>query len=150
MNDSQAERFAELYRRLWAAFHLPDAPDLAQHERQVLHHVPAGGGIALIELARHVALPMSTASVLAKDLERRGFLRRSRDPSDERRLRIVLTTKGCRRVERDTVLDVRKLRNAMGSLTPTEREHLLEAMGRLARAGEGSHVQAPAVRAASR
>ena len=45
-------------------------------------------------LAEHLALPKSTASVVVKDLERRGFVRRARDERDERRLAIVLSDAG--------------------------------------------------------
>ncbi len=134
MNGSQTERFAELYQAIWAAFRAPDAPDLTQHERELLHHVPTEGGIPLTWIARHLALPKSTASVLVKDLERRGFVRRMRDTTDGRRLAIVLTAKGRRRVESDTVLDVRKLSSAMAAVPRRERETLFSAMERLATA----------------
>ena len=56
-------------------------------------------------MARHLALPNSSASVLVKDLARRGFVRRTRDPRDERRLALVLTRRGAGRVAADSVLD---------------------------------------------
>ena len=51
----------------------PDDPDLTQHERQFLHHVPIEGAVSLTDLARHLALPKSTASVIVKSLARRGL-----------------------------------------------------------------------------
>jgi DNA-binding MarR family transcriptional regulator len=45
--------------------------------------------MTLNELAAHLGLPKSSASVLAKDLERRGFLVRRRHPDDERRAHVV-------------------------------------------------------------
>ena len=107
MNSPDHERFERAYRRVWGALHRGDEPGLSQHERQLLHHVPAAGGVALTDLARHLALPKSTASVVVKDLERRGFVRRRRDARDERRLAIVLTAEGRRRVAADTVLEPR-------------------------------------------
>lgn len=135
-NRSDDERFEDAYTRLWAALHRPDDPDLTQHEREVLHHVPATGGVPLGDLAHHLALPKSTASVLVKDLERRGFLRRRRDPADERRLAIVLTAKGRRRVEADRVLDPDGLAAALDTLPPSRRELLLRLMERVAAAAE--------------
>ena len=81
-------------------------------------------------------LPKSTASVLVKDLERRGFVRRRRDSSDERRLAIVLTAKGRRRVEADTVLSPGPLAAALGELPERERRGLVRSLGRLAEAAE--------------
>ena len=113
-----------------------DEPGLSQHERQLLHHVPEAGGIPLGALARHLALPKSTASVVVKDLERRGFLTRARDPRDERRLAIVLSTEGAARVRADTVLDTERLARALAKLPEQERRELLSAIEKLADAGE--------------
>jgi len=112
--------------------HRGDEPDLSQHERQLLHHVPAGGGVELKHIAWHLALPKSTASVLVKDLERRGFVTRRRDPRDERRLAITLTSKGLERVAADSVLDVRGLQTALADLSSEERRALLETIEKLA------------------
>jgi len=112
--------------------HRGDEPDLSQHERQLLHHVPAGGGVELKHIAWHLALPKSTASALVKDLERRGFVTRRRDPRDERRLAITLTSKGLERVAADSVLDVRGLQTALADLSSEERRALLETIEKLA------------------
>src|ERR1700704_4315173 len=107
-NQSQAEQFDQLYGRLWRALLKADTPDLSQHERQLLHHVPAEKGIPLGVVARHLGMPKSSASEQVKSLERRGFLTRRRDPEDERQLLIVLTTKGQERAASASVLDVER------------------------------------------
>ena len=109
------------------ALHRGDEPDLSQHERQLLHHVPLEGGVQLNHVAWHLALPKSTASALVKDLERRGFLTRRRDRGDERRLAITLTAKGHERVQADSVLDLHRLGAALGKLSQDERRTLIEA-----------------------
>ena len=136
MNSSEHERFELAYRRLWGALHRGDEPGLSQHERQLLHHVPASGGVALMDLARHLALPKSTASVVVKDLERRGFVRRRRDRDDERRLAIILTAEGRRRVAADTVLEPERLARALAALPEARRVALLDAVEALAEAAE--------------
>jgi MarR family 2-MHQ and catechol resistance regulon transcriptional repressor len=136
VNYSDTERFEGAYRRLWLSLHRPDAADLSQHELGLLHHVPAEGGIALSALAQHLALPKSTASVLVKALERRGFLRRARDARDERRLAIALTPAGQARVAADTVLNTPRLAAALEQLSPAARRALLKGVEQLAAAGE--------------
>jgi DNA-binding MarR family transcriptional regulator len=136
VNSSDTERFERAFRRVWGALHRGDDPELSQHERQLLHHVPVRGGIALTALATHLALPKSTASVVVKDLERRGYVRRARDARDERRLAIVLSAHGRRVVEADTVLDPDALARALAALPEAERGALLGAMESLADAGE--------------
>jgi DNA-binding MarR family transcriptional regulator len=136
VNRSQAEQFEESYRRVGDALARPDDPDLSSHERQLLHHIPVQDGVPLTWLARHLALPKSTTSVLIKDLAARGFVRRTRDDRDERRLALVLTGKGRRRVEQDRVLEPRLLAEALASLPQTTRAALVRAMERLADAGD--------------
>jgi DNA-binding MarR family transcriptional regulator len=144
VNISDSERYELAYRRVWGALHRGDEANLGQHERQVLHHVPAEGGVALSWLARHLALPKSSTSVLVKDLERRGFVRRARDPRDERRLAIVLTGQGRRRVAADTVLEPARLARALDSLPERRRASLLAGMEALAEAAERLDREHPA------
>jgi DNA-binding MarR family transcriptional regulator len=133
MNSSSAEQFEIAHRGIWAALNRPDQPDLSQHERQLLHHIPRSGGVTLNWLAQHLMLPKSSASVLIKDLHRRGFVTRARDASDERRLSIVLTAKGHRRVRADSVLDRRRLEERLNDLPDTARRGLLRDMEQLAK-----------------
>jgi DNA-binding MarR family transcriptional regulator len=136
MNRSDTERFELAYGRVWGTLHRPDDPDLSQHERQLLHHIPAQGGVPLTWLARHLALPKSTASVLIKDLSKRGFVKRARDAADERRLALVLTAKGRRRVEADSVLEPEALAAALAALPERRRTEVLEGLESLANAAD--------------
>ena len=123
---------------MWGALRRSDDPDLTQHERQLLHHLPAhGAGVSLGELAHHLALPKSSASVLVKSLAQRGFVRRARSEADERRLDLLLTAEGARRVAADTVLEPRALAAALARLAPDEREALLSGLEALARTSAG-------------
>ena len=134
---SQAEQFDQLYGRLWRVLLKADAEDLSQHERQLLHHVPADKGIPLGVLARHLGMPKSSASEQVKSLERRGFLTRRRDPDDERQLSIVLTDAGIARVSHDSVLDLPRLAAALKKVPAADRRALLSGLERLAAAAGG-------------
>ncbi len=142
MNSSDSARFERAYARLWRALRRGDDGDLSQHERQLLHHVPREGGVQLNQIAWHLALPKSTASALVKDLERRGFVTRRRDPRDERRLAITLTPTGHERVQADSVLDRGALGAAMAQLSPGERRAVVEAIEKLAGAARKPPVTA--------
>lgn len=107
-----------------------DDPDLSQHERQILDHIPAQG-TTLTSLAQHLGLPKSTTSVMVKRLAGRRFLKRPRDRADERRLVITLTAKGKDRVDKSTVLRLDALTESMKDLDPEERGLLLELVRRL-------------------
>jgi DNA-binding MarR family transcriptional regulator len=136
VNNSANERFQDAFARVWLHLRRGDDPDLSEHERQLLHHIPARPpGVTLGEVADHLALPRSSASVLVKDLARRGFVRRARDRVDERRLALLLTAEGARRVAADSVLDPERLDAALAVLDPDARTALVEALERIAAAG---------------
>jgi len=137
-NQSHAEQFDELYGRLWRALLKADTEDLSQHERQLLHHVPAEKGIPLGVLARHLGMPKSSAPEQVKSLERRGFLIRRRDPEDDRQLSIVLTAAGVARVSHDSVLDLVRLAAALKKVSAEDRRALLTGLERLAAAADSS------------
>lgn len=133
-NKSSAEQFDALYGRVWQSFFKTDVRGLSQHQRQLLHHVPADAGIPLGDVARHLGIPKSSASEQVKSLERRGFLRRHRDRRDERRLAIVLTPAGIAQVRSDSILDLKRLQVALNKLRAAEREALFAGLDRLAAA----------------
>jgi DNA-binding MarR family transcriptional regulator len=136
VNSSASERFQAAFAQAWLHLRRGDDPDLSEHERQLLHHIPAQApGVTLGEVADHLALPRSSASVLVKDLSRRGFVRRARDRADERRLALLLTAEGARRVAADSVLDPERLDAALATLDPGERAALVDALERVAAAG---------------
>jgi len=136
VNSSASERFQDAFARVWLHLRRGDDPDLSEHERQLLHHIPPKApGVTLGEVADHLALPRSSASVLVKDLARRGFVRRARDRADERRLALLLTAEGARRVAVDSVLDPERLDAALSALAPSERTALVDALERVATAG---------------
>jgi DNA-binding MarR family transcriptional regulator len=93
-------------------------------------------GNSLGGLAAHLGRPKSTTSVLVKRLERRGLLRRRRDPGDERRLVIVRTAEGRRRVADDRVLDRTRLTAALRALPRADRAKMLDGLERVAEAAE--------------
>jgi DNA-binding MarR family transcriptional regulator len=136
-NQSQAEQFDHLYGRLWSALFKADDEDLSQHERQLLHHVGDEKGVPLGVVARHLGIPKSSASERVKSLERRGFLKRRRDTTDERRLSIVLTDMGVARLRRDSVLDLVRLAAALKKVSAADKKALLAGLERLAAAADG-------------
>lgn len=137
MNRSDSRRFDDIYRRLWNALHVGDRNgDLGQHERQLLAHVPAEGGISLSALAAHLLLPKSSASVAVRKLADKGLVVRVRRPDNERELAITLTPEGRRRVADDAVLDPRRLAAALRSLPEADRAELLRLLESVAAVAE--------------
>lgn len=122
-----------VYRDLWAELHRPDSDDLRQHERDLLSHLSAAKGTTLQWLARHLLLPKSTASILVKDLERRGFVKRERRADNQRELSITLTAKGARHVARSTLLDTTALAHLFETVAASELETALATLEEVVR-----------------
>jgi DNA-binding MarR family transcriptional regulator len=137
---SVAEQFELLYMRLWQALHRGDDPDLSQHELQLLHHVPAERPVSLNELAGHLGIPRSTCSEMVKGLAGRGFIHRRRDPGDDRRVQLSLTSTGAERVSSDTVLEPAALAQALAGLQAGELQSLVRLLEKVAAAAESARV----------
>lgn len=129
-----ADRLDDAYRQLGVTLPASRPSDLSRAELLVLEHVADGEGAALGWLASHLRLPKSTTSVLVKGLERRRFVRRRRNPEDERRLSITLTPKGRRRVLAARVLDPGRLADALRMLPRRDRIAVVAGLERLAAA----------------
>jgi DNA-binding MarR family transcriptional regulator len=77
-------------------------------------HQPRGASVS--EIAAHIGLTMPSASKLVDVLVRRGYLRRTSDPTDRRMALLVPTTKG---------------RRAMNAARRTTRGHLARMLGQV-------------------
>lgn len=137
--DLSTRRFADSLAGVWLAFRrLEDEGELTSHERDVLAHVPAEGSLSLRQLAEHLAIGLSTASVLMKRLERRGLVARRRDPADERRLALTLTVDGRAALDRASDLDIDRLAKALRQLGEVRTHELIEALEQVAAIGRTS------------
>ena len=91
-----------------------DEGDLSEHERQLLHHIPATApGVPLGDVARHLALP--------NGLPRRGAPRGAPD----------------------SVLDPERRAGALARLGAAERRALVGALERIADAGAALPAASP-------
>jgi len=130
-----AMRFATGLGRLWRALGRRSDPDLSRSERLLLESLPTAG-VSLMWVAERLELAKSSASVTVKALERRGLVTRARDPFDERKLAIVLTAEGRRRVRHDTVLDLDLVAATLNDLPVFRRYTLVRLLEQLAERAE--------------
>jgi DNA-binding MarR family transcriptional regulator len=76
----------------------------------------------VVEIGEQLALSPGTMSPILKRLELLGYVGRTRDPADERRLAITLTDSGRALLPR--LLEIRDHVNGIIGLSPSERQHL--------------------------
>jgi DNA-binding MarR family transcriptional regulator len=135
---SAADRFEAATRRCRALLGRPSPGDLSDDELALLQLLASSpAGVALSWVADQLGWAKSSTSVMVKDLDRRGLVRRARRPDDERRLAIAVTARGAARVAEDRAFDAERLGSALRTLSPTAREHLLGGLEALAAAAEG-------------
>lgn len=107
---------------------------LSSHQASVLDHLDAVEPTHLNELAAHLDVTPSTMSLMIDRLERGGYVRRSRDGGDARRINLRLTKAGLRIHEQQKVLDPELVEAMLRRMTGVERESALAGLRTLARA----------------
>jgi DNA-binding MarR family transcriptional regulator len=109
---------------------------LTQHQASILDHLNSSHPLTISELARHLDVTESTMSIQVTRLERAGYVRRSQDDNDRRRIRASLTAAGLRVQEQNSVLDPDLVREMFSLLRPDETELGLAGLELLAHAAE--------------
>src|ERR1700733_5999707 len=98
----------------------------------MLRWIHANGGKNQRELASHLGVVPSRLVVLLDELEIKGLLARERSLQDRRSQQLQLTPKGTRLLEKVERIATAHDADLGSSLTPTERETLIELCAKLA------------------
>jgi DNA-binding MarR family transcriptional regulator len=83
------------------------------------------------ELARQTLVTTGGLSLRLRRLEREGFLRRERDPDDQRTVYVELTDAGRELVDKAADVHFENLTRMLEGLTPDEQQDLARLLGRL-------------------
>jgi DNA-binding MarR family transcriptional regulator len=105
---------------------------LSSHQSAVLDHLDAVAPTHLHHLAAHLGVTPSSMSLMIDRLERGGYVRRSRDAGDARRVNLRLTRAGARIKEQQKVLDPSLVRAMLERLAPDDRQSALAGLRLLA------------------
>jgi DNA-binding MarR family transcriptional regulator len=138
--EEQVRRLLEHYPRIFFACHQRHRRDpqtgrrLSAHQASILDHLDEVEPTGLLELARHMGVTPGTMSIAVERLVRRGFVRRSPDARDGRRVCLRLTPAGVRVKEASSVLEPARVRGMLAQLPKEEREAALAGLALLARA----------------
>lgn len=88
-------------------------------------------GISPSLLGRWRGVSKSTMSILLRSLEEEGWITRTVDPQDRRRIRLRLTEKARTLIERHAPAHLRFLNRMASSLSPEERQQLIDLLRKL-------------------
>jgi DNA-binding MarR family transcriptional regulator len=117
----------------------PQLPAVSASEARALIELASARGIAQGELAGLLGLDKSTVSRLAAGLERKGWIRRGRDESNQRYVRLYLTPEGVTLAERVWAAWHSRQERVLAALSDDERAGLSAGLRGLVRglAAEG-------------
>ena len=130
----------DLYPRIFFACHTRHVRDpktrkvLSAHQASILDHLDDLEPTSLMDLARHMGVTPSTMSIAIERLHRRGYVLRSRDPRDARRVQLRLSPAGMRIKDAQSVLEPARVRGLLAQLSAEERDAGLAGLALLARA----------------
>lgn len=129
-----------LYPRIYFACHTRHVRDpqtqrlLSRHQAGVLDHLDELEPITVAELAADMGVTAGTMSVSLDRLERTGYVTRSKDAKDKRRVHVRLTTAGVRVRDASSVLDPDRVTRLVAQLSESERVRAVEGLALLAHA----------------
>lgn len=139
-----ARQVMALYPRIYFACHTRHVRDpesrrlLSRHQASILDHLDEIDPTSVNELARHMGVTPPTMSLGLDRLERKGYVARSRDGVDRRRVHVRLTTAGVRVRDSASVLDPIRVEALLARLSDDDRDDAIKGLALLASAAQQS------------
>jgi MarR family transcriptional regulator, organic hydroperoxide resistance regulator len=131
-----------LYPKIFFACHTRHVRDpksrriLSSHQASILDHLDERESLPLMILARHMGVTPSTMSISIERLVRQGYVLRSRDRNDGRRVSLTLSAVGARVRDSKSVLDPVRVRQMLSRLAPRQRDEAVRGLALLAEAAQ--------------
>jgi MarR family transcriptional regulator, organic hydroperoxide resistance regulator len=142
MVNAGVKRVLESYPKIYLACHRRHLREdesgraLTQHQASILDHLDPVKPLVLSEIARHMSVTMSTMSINIARLRQAGYVKRTRDREDGRRVCLTLTAAGMRVKEQNSVLDPDLLLDLLSLMTAEDLDAALDGLELLAVAAE--------------
>lgn len=131
-----------LYPKIFFACHTRHVRDpksrriLSSHQASILDHLDEGEPLPLMDLAKHMGVTPSTMSISIERLVRQGYVLRSRDRNDGRRVSLTLSVAGARVRDSKSVLDPVRVRQMLSRLAPRQRDAAVRGLALLGEAAQ--------------
>jgi DNA-binding MarR family transcriptional regulator len=146
VRDRDVRDVLDAYPRIYFACHTRHVRDpqtgteLSAHQASILDHLDEVDPMSMTALAGHMGVTLATMSLAIDRLEARDYVRRARDPRDQRRVLVRVTPAGVRVREAKSVLDPLRVESVLAQLSPADRRAALRGLQLLARAA-GDHMK---------
>ena len=136
------QRVLQSYPKIYLACHTRHLRDdetgksLSPRLGSILDHLDTQPPLTLSSLAKHLDVTQSTVSLQIDKLQRAGYVLRLRDTQDRRHVSVVLTPRGKRIKEQNSVLDRDLVTEMISLLRPCDVEAALSGLDLLAEAAD--------------
>ena len=146
---SAVESVLRDYPRIYFACHRRHTRDpltgdlVSEKQAQILDHLDEVQSVSLGTLAEHMGVTAGTMSIGIDRLVKRGYVNRSPDAVDRRRVHLRLTAAGARVCEAHSVLDPELIDAMVAALPADDRDRALAGLTLLARAATESRRARP-------
>jgi DNA-binding MarR family transcriptional regulator len=130
------------YPRIWFACHRRHVRDpesgtlLSAHQASILDHLDTVEATSLTALARHLGVTPGTMSVAVDRLQKHGYVDRTWDHRDRRRVQLRLTEAGARVRSANSALDPALVEALLARLTAEEQRAAISGLTILARTAD--------------
>jgi MarR family transcriptional regulator, organic hydroperoxide resistance regulator len=137
---AEVETVLDCYPQIYFACHRRHVRDsrtqalLSAHQASVLDHLDTIEGTSLLDLAQHMGVTPSTMCLTVDRLERGGYVTRSRNSNDRRRVDLRLTSAGARIKRQQKVLEPELVAAMLARLDRPRRQAALDGLKLLAQA----------------
>lgn len=116
---------------------------LSSHDSSVLAHLHRLRPATVGALAKHLGVGNSTVSAAVKRLSSRGYVTRTPDRRDRRKIELKITGAGTEAVTGATILDPRRVTQVLARLTVSQQKAAVRGLSLLARAAAEYQATAP-------
>jgi DNA-binding MarR family transcriptional regulator len=130
--ERRLERISDLMRRLLRTVRVPDARiDMTPTQLVVFFHLYEHPSLRIGALARKMGTAQNTVSEVVSRLQRAGFVRKQRDPADQRAVMVALTESGRSAFEVRRELMRRQHKLMLEALSAEDQARFMEAFERI-------------------
>jgi DNA-binding MarR family transcriptional regulator len=117
---------------------------LSANDSLLLTHLDEDKPVSAGQLARHLGVAASTMSATIQRLEAQGYLRRTPQPGNRRRVELRLTPHGAQAMAATSALAERHIRAVLAQLPPARRKRAVAGLAQLGRAAVQYQLKKPA------
>lgn len=142
MLSAMSERLQRAYPEIFMACHRRHVRDdesgnlITPHQASVLDHLDTNSALSVGELAGHLGVTAATMSITLKRLIKGGYVERAPDVNDARKVLLLLTQRGKRLREQNSVLEPDLVLHLLRRVPAAKREEAIQGLELLSRAAQ--------------